>query len=116
MKIIDFYANTTEQVLQHKLKDGMRSSGAYCFWSRRSRYWDLAEYLQKELGNGRCEFWIWKDYIPPEDKHNIRNVYLDFEVRLHIAVDEKEKGYFVCFGANKKFTELWFHSEDWVAV
>ena len=62
---------------------------------------------------GYPEFWVRRDNVLNVEEANILLNDIDIEVRLHMIIDGKKRGYFVCFGPNKDFTELWFHSEDW---
>ena len=127
-EIFDVYAKTSEKVLQHKLEDGMQADDRYCFWTRKSQYKEICEFLCADIlkeprrgprvGHsvytilGYPKAWIWADECLGEKDTNM--TLKDMEVRLHLSIDGKERGHFKCFGANKDFTELWFHSEDWV--
>ena len=62
---------------------------------------------------GYPECWIWRDNVLNVEEANTLLDDIDIEVRLHMIIDGKKRGYFFCFGANKNLTELWFHTEDW---
>ena len=129
-EIIDVYVKSSEKVLKHKLEDGLQSKERYCYWTRKGQFSEVADlvcpkksknYIPDKIREGASIYqiigypgcWIWEDNVlnVKEAKTLINDI--DMEVRLHFMIDGKEKGYFKCFGANKDFTELWFHSEDW---
>lgn len=124
---VDVYADTTEKVLQHKLKDGLLSKDRYCYWTRKSQFSEVADlvhprfsknYIDSGIGYsiyqiiGYPKAWVWM-IRQPEDKDYVDR---EFDVRLHIKINGREVGYFKCFGANLHFTELWFHSEHFIKI
>ena len=125
MEQVNVFADTTEKVLQHKLKDGKLSDDKYCYWTRRNQFSDVADVVCPKLSKnyvpdkireaasiydlvGYPKAWVWM-IRQPEDKEYVDKEY---DIRLHIRIDGKEVGYFKCFGANLHFTELWFNSGD----
>ena len=128
--IVDIYVDSSEKVLQHKLKDGKLSEDRYCYWLRKMQFTEVADIICPKLSKnyvadniresaslydilGYPKAWLWMIRQPEDEKYiNVKNV----EVRLHFRINGKKIGYFKCFGANKNFTELWFHSDHFVSV
>lgn len=125
--IIDVYAKTTEKVLQHKLKCGLQSKDRYAYWTCKGQFSEVADivcprksknYVRTGQGHsiyeivGYPECWIW-ELNCLNSKEDNRYDEDTPEVRLHMIISGTNRGYFKTFGANKDFTELWFHSEDW---
>ena len=127
VEIIDVYVDSSEKVLQHKLKDGMLSKDKYCYWTRKAQFSKVADLVCPKLSKnyvadkiresatiyqiiGYPKAWVWM-IRQPEDKDYVDDEY---DVRLHFRINGVEIGYFKCFGANLHFTELWFHSEHFV--
>ena len=105
-----------QKVLDHKLCDGKKSEGAYCYWEM-SRFPKriLDRVFPEPLGSVSESakspgfgFYAEDDIDFPED----------VEVRLYFAVKGQVLGFFVCkaIGERNGTYELRFHSESWMPI
>lgn len=127
--IININVKSTKEILKHKLSDGLQTNERFCFWKNKKQFNKVVDiicpkksinYIPDKIREaaslydiiGYPECWIWRDNVL-----NIKEAKTgdwDIEVRLYFIIDDIKQGYFKCFGANADFTELWFHSEDWI--
>jgi len=105
-----------QKVLDHKVRDGKKSEGVYCYWEMNRFPQRIIEHVFPESRGIVSESakapgfgWYAEDDIDfPED----------VEVRLYFAVKGQVLGYFICkaMGERQGTYELRFHSESWVPI
>jgi len=115
-EIIGILVCNNQKVLDHKLRDGKKSEGAYCYWGMSrfpkqilDRVFYETEGVVSEPAKAPGFGWYDEDDIDfPED----------IEVRLYFAVKSQVLGYFICkaMGERDGKFELRFHSESWVPI
>ena len=105
----------SQKVLDHKLRDGKKSEGAYCYWEM-SRFPKriLERVFPESLGTVSESAKAPAFGYYGEDDID----FADFEVRLYFAVHGQVLGYFVskAIGERDGKYELRFHSESWTPI
>lgn len=106
----------TQKVLDHKLREGRKSEGAYCYWEMHrfpKRIFELAfpETLGVVSESAKAPGFGWYDEDDIDFPENL-------EVRLYFAVKGQVLGYFKCkaMGERHGMYELRFHSESWTPI
>jgi len=101
--------------LDHKLHDGKKSKGRYCYWDlprfptriEEAIVEENAKYVSYEGVRARAS-------VPPI--YDFEDLLLPCKVRLYFAVKGRVIGYFLCKAVDEDRTQLRFFSEDFVKL
>ena len=123
--VIGILVCQSEEVLEHKKKDGKKSDGRYCFWEMTRFPKKIKELLYPESTGIYSVPAKAPGYEGIYDEDDL--VFEGFEVRLYFAVKGIVQGYFVCKACNKTsarrsirqrkgygLSQLRFFSESWI--
>lgn len=112
MNVVGILVCNNQLVFDHKLRDGKRSDGSYCYWAMTKFPTKILEAVDhRSLDCARVP----DDYTFNEDDQYFSEYV---EIRLYFAVGGVVKGYFICkaIGKSKEKYELRFFSEDWKPI
>ena len=110
----------SQSVLDHKKKNGKLSDGDYCFWEfGKNRFPSRIKQLIYEISEGRTGSYSEVAQAPDTEQCGDDDFILpayQFYVRFFFAVGGIVRGYFKVYRVDTAFTELRFHSEDWIST
>lgn len=112
MNVVGILVCNNQKVLDHKLRDGKRSDGSYCYWAMTKFPTKILEAVD------RSTLTVTKSPNYPIFNEDDQYFPEHVEVRLYFAVSGIVMGYFVCKAIGKSLQkyELRFFSDDWVVI
>lgn len=117
-QILGILVCNSQKVLDHKMNDGKRADGNYCFWEMPRFPKRILTLVENQLNQFQPD----QPTPAPNDdwRYSEDDVFFpeNVEVRLYFAVSGQVKGYFVseALGKQDVVYELRFYSESWTPI